>query len=319
MEGFKKSDQKKKIFSEEATSLVERKGILLAGGKGTRLAPLTSVLSKQLLPVFDKPMIYYSLTTLMLCGIKDILIISDPGNIDLYQQLLENGRKWGINIRYAVQQKPEGVPQSILIGEEFICSSPVAVALGDNIFHGNNLISLLRSANSLEKGSTVFAYSVRDPENYGVLKFDESGSIVDIVEKPEKPPSQYVVTGLYFYDNTVIKKTKELTLSSRGELEITDLNIKYLEDGLLNVKIMGRGIAWLDTGTVDALQEASQYIRTLQHRQGLKVGCPEEVAWRQGWIDDNQLEKLADNISSSSYGNYLRMLLKVKIKDFLFT
>ena len=301
------------------SNLVERKGILLAGGKGSRLAPLTTVLSKQLMPVFDKPMIYYSLTTLMLCGIKDILIISDPGNIDLYKQLLENGKKWGINISYAVQKKPEGVAQSILIGEKFIGSSPVAIALGDNIFHGNDLISLLRSANSLKKGSTVFAYSVRDPENYGVLKFDESGSVVDIVEKPEKPPSQYVVTGLYFYDNTVIKKTKELTFSSRRELEITDLNIKYLKDKLLNVKIMGRGIAWLDTGTIDALQEASQYIRTLENRQGLKVGCPEEVSWRQGWIDDHQLEKLADNLSNSSYGIYLRKLLKLKIKDSLFT
>ena len=319
MERLKKSDQKKNIFSESVTSLVERKGILLAGGKGTRLAPLTTVLSKQLMPVFDKPMIYYSLTTLMLCGIRDILIISDPDNIDLYQKLLENGRKWGMNIRYRVQKKPEGVAQSILIGEEFIGSSPVAIALGDNIFHGNDMIYLLRSANALQEGSTVFAYAVRDPENYGVLKFDESGSIVDIVEKPEKPPSQYVVTGLYFYDNSVIKKTKELTPSSRGELEITDLNIKYLEDKLLNVKIMGRGIAWLDTGTIEAIQEASQYIRTLEHRQGLKVGCPEEVAWRQGWIDDEELEKLADNLSGSSYGNYLRKLLKLKIKDSFFT
>ncbi|WP_413677345.1 glucose-1-phosphate thymidylyltransferase RfbA [Prochlorococcus sp. MIT 0916] len=292
-----------------------RKGILLAGGKGTRLAPLTSAFSKQLMPVYDKPMIYYSITTLMLCGIKKILIISDPENIDLYFRLLGNGDKWGIELSYAIQENPEGVAQSVLIGEEFIDSSHIAIALGDNIFHGNEFIPLLRSADTLKKGSTVFAYPVRDPENYGVLSFDDSGSVVGIEEKPEKPPSQYALTGLYFYDNTVVEKAKELTFSARGELEISDLNIKYLNDKLLNINIMGRGIAWLDTGTIDSLQEASQYIRTLEHRQGLKIGCPEEVAWRQGWINDQQLEKLAANLLKSSYGEYLTKILELNIKD----
>ena len=312
---FQIKDQNMNIYTEAEEFQVRRKGILLAGGQGKRLAPLTNVISKQLMPVYDKPMIYYSLTTLMLCGIKDILIVSDPVNVDLYRQLLLDGKQWGINISYAIQEKPEGVAQSVLIGEDFIDSSPIAIALGDNIFHGNDLISLLRSADSLDKGSTIFAYAVRDPENYGVLKFDNSGSIVDIVEKPKKPPSAYAVTGLYFYDNTVIEKAKELVPSHRGELEITDINIKYLNDKLLNVEIMGRGIAWLDTGTIDALQEASQYIRTLENRQGLKVGSPEEIAWRQGWINDQQLEKLAINLSNSFYGEYLIKLLQFEIKD----
>tara|TARA_Y100001968_G_C19426378_1_gene754616 strand:- start:1195 stop:2154 length:960 start_codon:yes stop_codon:yes gene_type:complete len=314
---FQIREQSKNLYTKSEKFQGRRKGILLAGGHGTRLAPLTNVISKQLMPVYDKPMIYYSLTTLMLCGIKDILIISDPVNIHLYRQLLLNGSQWGISISYAIQEKPEGIAQSIIIGEDFIDSSPIAIALGDNIFHGNDLICLLRSADTFDKGSTIFAYAVRDPENYGVLKFDSSGSIVDIVEKPKKPPSPYAVTGLYFYDNTVIEKAKELTPSNRGELEITDLNIKYLNDKLLNVEIMGRGIAWLDTGTIEALQEASQYIRTLEHRQGLKVGSPEEVAWRQGWIKDEQLAKLAANLKNSSYGKYLTKLLQFQIKDSL--
>ena len=294
-----------------------RKGILLAGGQGKRLAPLTSAFSKQLMPVYDKPMIYYSLTTLMLCGIKNILLICDPDNIDLYHRLLGDGSKWGIELSFAIQQNPEGVAQSVLIGEEFIDSSHIAIALGDNIFHGNEFITLLRSADTLKKGSTVFAYPVRDPENYGVLTFDESGSAVKIEEKPQRPPSQYAVTGLYFYDNTVVERAKELTFSPRGELEISDLNIKYLNEKLLNVKIMGRGIAWLDTGTIDALQEASQYIRTLEHRQGLKIGCPEEVAWRQGWINDQELEQLADDMKNSSYGKYLIKILELNLKDII--
>lgn len=291
-----------------------RKGILLAGGQGKRLAPLTSAFSKQLMPIYDKPMIYYSITTLMLCGIKNILVITDPVNIHLYQRLLGDGGKWGIELSYAIQQNPEGVAQSVLIGEEFIGSSHIAIALGDNIFHGNEFITLLRSSDGLKKGGSVFAYPVRDPENYGVLTFDSAGSVVGIEEKPEKPGSQYVVTGLYFYDNTVVEKAKELTFSSRGELEISDLNTMYLNDKLLNVNIMGRGIAWLDTGTIDSLQEASQYIRTLEHRQGLKIGCPEEVAWRQGWINDQELENLAVNLNMSGYGKYLIKILELKIK-----
>ena len=292
-----------------------RKGILLAGGQGKRLAPLTSAFSKQLMPVYDKPMIYYSLTTLMLCGIKNILIITEFDNIELYQRLLGDGNKWGIQLSYAIQKKPDGVAQSVLIGEEFIGNNPVAIALGDNIFHGNDFITLLQSADSSKIGGTVFAYPVSDPENYGVLTFNNTGSVVSIEEKPMQPLSQYAVTGLYFYDNTVVERAKELDFSPRGELEISELNKKYLNDELLNVKIMGRGIAWLDTGTIDSLQEASEYIRTLEHRQGLKIGCPEEVAWRQGWINDQALEKLAANLINSSYGKYLMKLLEFKKTD----
>ena len=289
-----------------------RKGILLAGGHGKRLAPLTNAMSKQLLPVYDKPMIYYSISTLMFCGIKDILIVSDPINIDLFKNLLGDGKQWGIDFSYALQEEPKGIAQAILIGKKFIDNHNVAIALGDNIFHGNDLVSLLRSADSVSKGATVLAYPVRDPENYGVVEFCRSGKVVDIQEKPNKPLSQYAVTGLYFYDNTVVQRVKELSASSRGELEITDLNRKYLNDKLLNVEIMGRGMAWLDTGTIDSLQEASFYIRTLEHRQGLKVGCPEEVAWRQRWINDDQLKKLSSDLMTSGYGKYLMMLLKNK-------
>jgi len=292
--------------------LSTRKGILLAGGHGKRLAPLTNAISKQLMPVYDKPMIYYSISTLMFCGIKDILIVSDPVNIDSYKNLLADGKQWGINFSYAVQAKPEGIAQAILIGKNFINNNHVAIALGDNIFHGNDLVSLLRSADSVSKGATVFAYPVRDPENYGVVEFCRSGKVLDIQEKPKKPLSQYAVTGLYFYDNTVLQRVKDLSISSRGELEITDLNKKYLNDKLLNVEIMGRGMAWLDTGTIDSLQEASFYIRTLEHRQGLKVGCPEEIAWRQGWINDDQFKKLSSDLMTSGYGKYLIMLLKNK-------
>ena len=296
-----------------------RKGILLAGGQGKRLAPLTIAFSKQLMPIYDKPMIYYSLTTLMLSGIKNILIICDPDNIDLYHRLLGDGNKWGIELSYAIQKKPDGVAQSILIGKNFIGNNPVAIALGDNIFHGNGFVTQLQSADSLKIGGTVFAYPVSDPENYGVLTFNDTGSVVSIEEKPIKPPSQYAVTGLYFYDNTVLERAKELDFSPRGELEISELNKKYLNDRLLNVKIIGRGIAWLDTGTIDSLQEASEYIRTLEHRQGLKIGCPEEVAWRQGWINDQALEELAANLINSSYGKYLMKLLELKKKDFSYS
>ncbi len=294
-----------------------RKGILLAGGYGKRLAPLTNTISKQLIPIYDKPMIYYSISTLMLCGIQDILLISDPFNIQLFENLLGDGKQWGINFTYATQQNPEGVAQAILIGEDFINGSNVAIALGDNIFHGNDLITLIRSADSNYKGGTVFAYPVRDPQNYGVVQFDRSGSVLDIEEKPKEPSSQYAVTGLYFYDNTAVERVKNLTFSSRGELEITDLNRQYIKDNLLNVQMMGRGIAWLDTGTIDAMQEASLYIRTLEHRQGLKIGCPEEIAWRQGWINDQQLELLANNLINSGYGKYLIKLLQGRDNQFL--
>ena len=287
-----------------------RKGIILAGGLGKRLAPITFGTSKQLIPVYDKPMIYYPLSTLMLCGIKDFLIITNPNYLNLYHQLLGDGDNWGINLNYAMQEKPEGIAQSILIGSEFIEQSSVVLALGDNIFHGNNLVSLLLSANSRNIGATVFAYPVSDPERYGVVKFDSSGNVLDIEEKPKEPSSQYALTGLYFYDNTVVERAKELKFSSRGELEITELNRKYLKDQLLKVEKMGRGTAWLDTGTIDSLHEASFYIRTLEHRQGLKVGCPEEISWRQGWIDDEQLDKLSHRLMQSGYGKYLRKLLQ---------
>ncbi len=289
-----------------------RKGILLAGGKGRRLAPLTNAISKQLMPVYDKPMIYYAITNLMLCGIKEILIISDSKNMNLFKNLLGDGNQWGIEISYEIQKKPEGVAHAISLGERFTDKCNLAVALGDNIFHGNDFVNLMRSADSISKGSTVLAYPVRDPKEYGVVKFDHSGNVIDIEEKPELPASQYAITGIYFYDNTVFQRINELTISSRGEIEVTDLNRKYLNDKLLNVKIMGRGMAWLDTGTIDSLQEASFYVKTLEHRQGLKVGCPEEVAWRQGWINDMQLEKLANRLITSGYGTYLLKLLKTK-------
>ncbi len=292
--------------------MTSRKGIILAGGLGKRLAPITSAISKQLIPVYDKPMIYYSLSTLMLCGIKDILIITTPDNQSNFKQLLGDGNRWGMNFSYAIQQKPEGIAQSILIAEKFISDKSVAIALGDNIFHGNDLVKLLRSADSRSVGGTIFAYPVRDPERYGVVQFDQSGNVVGIEEKPKEPTSRYAITGLYFYDNTVIERAKELNFSARCELEITDLNRKYLIDQLLKVEIMGRGMAWLDTGTIESLQDASLYIRTLEHRQGLKVGCPEEIAWRQGWINDDQLEQLAADLMISGYGEYLEKLLKLE-------
>ncbi len=286
-----------------------RKGIILAGGLGTRLAPLTSVISKQLLPVYDKPMIYYPLSTLMLCGINDILVVTTISSKPLFQSLLGDGKNWGVNFSYKVQSQPDGIAQAILLAEEFVGDSPVVVALGDNIFHGNDLTNVLSVANSRNKGATIFAYPVNDPERYGVVEFDRSGSIINIEEKPDNPKSQYAVPGLYFYDNSVFERVKNLEVSSRGELEITSLNKKYINDQLINVELMGRGMAWLDTGTFDSLHEASTYIRTLEKRQGLKVGCPEEIAWRNGWIDDKQLEKLAKERMNSGYGEYLLRLL----------
>ncbi len=295
------------------TSLSSRKGIILAGGSGKRLAPITSGISKQLMPVYDKPMIYYPLSTLMLCGIKEILIITTARTQSNFKHLLGNGNKWGVDFSYEVQQKPEGIAQALLIGEKFIGDNSVALALGDNLFHGNELIDLLLKANSRNIGSTILAYPVSDPERYGVVTFDNSDQVKSIEEKPTNPLSQYAVTGLYFYDNSAVRRAKALNFSSRGELEITSLNQTYLDDGLLTVELMGRGMAWLDTGTFDSLQEAGSYIRTLECRQGLKVGCPEEVAWRKGWIDDKQMVKLAEPLMLSGYGEYLLRLLQKQI------
>ncbi len=293
-------------------SISSRKGIILAGGEGQRLKPLTSAISKQLMPVYDKPMIYYPLTTLMLSGIKDILIITTPKQQNIFKSLLGDGRKWGLKFSYAIQEKPEGIVQAILIGEKFISNNPVAIALGDNLFHGNDFVSILQSANATEKGSTIFAYPVKDPERYGVVEFDKNHKAITIEEKPKNPISQFAVTGLYFYDNSVVKRAKEITYSDRGELEITSLNQMYLKDNLLKVAVLGRGMAWLDTGTFNSLQEASSYIRTLEERQGLKVGCPEEVAWRKGWISDNHLRELAASLTKSGYGEYLLEILERK-------
>lgn len=284
------------------------KGILLAGGSGTRLHPATLVISKQLLPVYDKPMVYYPLSTLMLAGIKDILLISTPNDITRFQQLLDDGSRWGINIEYAVQDEPKGIPQAFTIGEKFIGSGNISLILGDNIFYGNALSEELVASSYLD-GATVFAYPVNDTERYGIVEFDKSGNPVRLVEKPKKTRSKYAVTGLYFYDNRVIDVSKGLKPSSRGELEITDINRHFLELGELNVQKFGRGHAWLDTGTHDSLLEASQFVATLEHQQGLKIACPEEIAFNKGYITSEQLEKLASPLSKSSYGKYLLDLL----------
>ena len=285
-----------------------RKGIVLAGGSGTRLAPLTTAVSKQLMPVYDKPMIYYPLSTLMLAGIREFLVITTPQDQYSFKQLLGDGSNWGMSISYAVQSRPDGLAQAFLIAEDFLDGSPVALILGDNLFHGHELIPQLQAAN-IDQGSTVFAYPVRDPERYGVVEFDSSGKALSIEEKPSFPRSRYAVTGLYFYDSSVVELAKTVLPSSRGELEITSLNRMYLEQNLLSVQLMGRGMAWFDTGTFDSLHEAGSYIRTLQQRQGLKVGCPEEVAWRQGWIDSKQLQLLAEPLLKSGYGQYLLQFL----------
>ena len=291
----------------------KRKGIILAGGSGTRLFPATLSVSKQLLPVYDKPMIYYPLSALMLAGIRDVLVISTPQDTPRFAQLLGDGHSWGMNLQYAVQPSPDGLAQAFILGADFVRGGPSALVLGDNIFHGHEFQHLLKVADGRRDGATVFAYAVSDPERYGVVEFDSSRRAVSLEEKPARPKSRYAVTGLYFYDEHVVELARSIKPSARGELEITDLNRLYLEKERLAVELMGRGYAWLDTGTHDSLLEAGQFIATIEKRQGLKISCPEEIAWRHGWIDDAQLERCTASLGKSSYGHYLQSLLATRV------
>tara|TARA_B100000579_G_scaffold436747_1_gene463683 strand:- start:2267 stop:3157 length:891 start_codon:yes stop_codon:yes gene_type:complete len=288
---------------------LHRKGIVLAGGTGSRLMPITNGISKQLMPVFDKPMIYYPLSTLMLADIREVLIITTPQDNNSFKRLLGDGSKWGMRFEYGIQEHPNGLAQAFLIGSKFLGNSSSVLILGDNIFHGNELITQLKTANKKNKGCTIFAYPVSDPERYGIVELDKTGTVLSIEEKPYEPKGRNAITGIYFYDNTVVERAKKIKPSKRGELEITSLNASYLKENNLNVELLGRGMAWLDTGTFDSLHQAGSYIRTLEARQGLKVGCPEEIAWRKGWINDSQLEELGYCLIKSGYGKYLLEIL----------